>query len=150
LKEYSVGTSLNKYLYAPKLEGEDVGRKRFIEGVTPEIMEVFEEIEKSPQLQRLLMEKFQQEEYPMDLALITKTIQQRSLPSRPFTPRFGRDSPDSQNLNSRPYPPRFGKRNNNNLPPYLPRWVIQEFNPFKTIILNYNNFPHYRLGRSAE
>lgn len=36
-------------------------------------------------------------------------------------PRYLRDSPDtSQNLNSRPYPPRFG-RQSGGLPPYLPR-----------------------------
>ncbi|KAG5670737.1 hypothetical protein PVAND_000979 [Polypedilum vanderplanki] len=135
--EYSVGTNLNKYLYSSKMDADDngktdnenrprwyaprMGKRSYLEDIPPEIMEIFEKIENSPELQKLLLEKYQFEEVPIDVSFLTKTIKQRSLPSRPFTPRYGRDSSETQNLNSRPYPPRFGKRTNSDLPPYLPR-----------------------------
>lgn len=81
----------------------------------PEILEIFEKIEKSPELQKLIVDKFQFDNFENLLSVFPK-IQERS---RPFTPRFGRDAADV-NLNSRPFPPRFG-RSSENLPPYLPR-----------------------------
>lgn len=85
--------------------------------LSPEIIEIFEKIEKSPELQKLIFQRFQLDDLE-DLESLLKnffpSVQERS---RPFTPRYGRDASD---LNSRPYPPRFG-RSMNELPPYLPR-----------------------------
>lgn len=80
----------------------------------PEILEIFDKIEKSPELQKLIAERFQIDDLENLLNVFPK-IQERS---RPFTPRYGRDA--SETLNSRPYPPRFG-RSMSELPPYLPR-----------------------------
>jgi hypothetical protein len=84
------------------------------EELPKEILEIYEIIDNSPELQKLLIEKF---EFEDEYGIMPK-LQQRS---RPYTPRFGKRDSESVNLNSRPpFPPRFGKRNSN-LPPYLPR-----------------------------
>lgn len=85
------------------------------EMMPPEILEIFEKIEKSPELQKLISERFELDGLENLLSVYPK-IQERS---RPFTPRYGREASDT-NLNSRPYPPRFG-RSMSELPPYLPR-----------------------------
>lgn len=82
-----------------------------------EFKEFLDKVDQTPELQKLMFERLV-EESPYDGYYIPK-FQQRS--QKVFAPRYGRDSPDiTQNLNSRPYPPRFG-RQSNNLPPYLPR-----------------------------
>lgn len=96
-----------------------VGKRAFQypdEILPPEIVEMLEKIEKSPELQKIILERFQEDNLENFLSTFPK-IQERS---RPFTPRYGRDAADV-NLNSRPYPPRFGRSSMNELPPYLPR-----------------------------
>lgn len=77
-------------------------------------MEILEKIEKSPELQKLIIDRYQIDNIENLLSIFPK-VQERS---RPFTPRFGRDI---ENLNSRPYPPRFGRSSLGELPPYSPR-----------------------------
>ncbi|XP_070502768.1 PBAN-type neuropeptides-like [Chironomus tepperi] len=132
--EYSVGTNVNKYLYQSKPDGMDepkrsgrptefwfgprIGKRsqQFIDDLPTEFLELIDKIDKSPDLQKIILEKFLADDSSFDGPYIPK-FQQRS---KVFAPRYGRDSPDvSQNLNSRPYPPRFGRQSN--LPPYLPR-----------------------------
>ncbi|CRK92405.1 CLUMA_CG005970, isoform A [Clunio marinus] len=76
-EEFSVGTSLNKYLWSPKDSADDdsttKGQKRtapvwFLrtgkrsqtaegDNLPPEILEILEKVQKSPELQNILLEK---------------------------------------------------------------------------------------------